>query len=362
MLSLAATQTKWTTLQIVLPIVSATAALLLAALAFWCWRRSKTRPKRRPYWQDANLQGPRRFFGLFADVSTVRKETVDTLWEIDHARGNGAVPPNGVYDAAEAGHSRTTSLSSLLPMSSHTASTHSDASSSSKSGLSNFLSHFTWSNHSGSLGKAKYKKGVAKAKEYKKVNVKPKKQSADLNLDADPEVGVPSRPASGPITDHGSRAPTLPSVIDIRMGRSETPSDLATVDGENLRRDRRTFGRPRVHYGVVAEEDFESAQFSRPPRSEFTLTTNDLMTPTDTEFPEDRLGNATLRPPSPSMVSVRILLLSFVEECTAEILSTSPGSCGLRRSSNCHAKISETQQKMKCGALLSPSLWSWIRL
>ncbi|TCD67309.1 hypothetical protein EIP91_000279 [Steccherinum ochraceum] len=265
-----ATHKGWSTIQIVLPIISAVAALLVAGLVFYCWRRSKTRPQRQRYWQDARLHGPRRFFGLFPDILRVRKQTVDTQWEIDNAAARGVTfsPPGGANGAPydphdDAAHSRTTSLSSLLPTTSRPPSSLSSRSS---SALSNFLAKFSWSSSSpnSTLSKTKYKKGVAKAPEYRRVNVvADSRPAARFKIDGEVEAGAARGAAFALSTgevgpsgnSEGSRASTLPSVLDIRLpSRKDTASD-------------------------------------------FTLTTNDLNTPTDGAF--SVVQSNDLRPPSP---------------------------------------------------------------
>ena len=334
LLSLATTKKGWSPIQIVLPILTAIIALFAAGVVFLCWRRAKTRPHRRRYWEDANLQGPRRFFGLFPDVLRVRKQTADTHWEIDdprHAERDEAFSPpedesslrgastRGVYDSRgtpeELGHSRTTSLSSLLPTTSRTPSSNTNMSG---SVFSNFLSIFSWSSSSG--GKAKYKKGVAKAPEYKRVNVVIDRANERFKIDGEPDSagglrgnggGAHIGNGNGNRGSHASRATTLPSVLDIRLGPRADGSPDIPIGGEGAGKTK-GFGRSPVMYGTV-EEDYESAAFSRPPRSDFTLTTNDLMTPTGTGYTDSERGHGAgggLRPPSPSVsVSGTLLLM-----------------------------------------------------
>lgn len=239
------------------------------------------------------------------------------MWEIDNPARNAESaysPPaeSTTYHNRpdDLSHSRTTSLSSLLPMSSRTPSS-SDTNTSS-SAFADFLSRLTFT--STGTAKAKYKTGVAKAPEYKRVNVVPDKPSPQFNIDG--SDATPGRNGSflsrmfssprraggqgqGKRQSQSSRATTLPSVLDIRMP-SRAPSDLATTSSEGAAGRggvRGNYGRVPVVYGAV-EQDYDSMEFSHPPRSDFTLTTNDLMTPTDTSFTG---GSRPLRPPSPSI-------------------------------------------------------------
>ncbi|KAH8107622.1 hypothetical protein BXZ70DRAFT_911764 [Cristinia sonorae] len=351
---LSTTETKWTPIQIALPILSAVATLIVAAIVFFLWRRSQKGPKGKPRsLGNAHLQGRRWFFGLFRHASPVRRRTLDTTWEIDESSqhshpftplADSTASVTGLYDPhslRSQGHSPQGSYSydptaerplvlahsrqgsyeaqghrpsgfghSPQPSYSSSTPTLSQLSFKTTSGLSNLLRKLTWSRSS-----HKYRKGITKSPEYKRVNVIPDTSSSRFRIDGEVFSGPEEASGSGgsgegmgatrsggsgrqymdPYADlergsHLSKAPTLPSVLDIRYpppmsAGEEISSVLATASGES----------PGVGGGT--------ASALGQPRSDFSLTTNDLMTPTTTDFSKATYGSSAFRAPSPSILA-----------------------------------------------------------
>ncbi|KAI0798638.1 hypothetical protein BC629DRAFT_237044 [Irpex lacteus] len=168
---------KWTTVQIVVPIiVGLTVAVIATVFFFWYRRRNRgsssryAKPSRKEgkAWQDSHLRGQRRWFGLLPDRPTVRSRSRRENWSIDEGAvmspedmelsGSRLNAPSrttlnsSYHDRPASGHSRSESATSLL--SSPSAKTNTSW----ISAITNFLP----------TAKA-YQSGVKKEKDYKRV-------------------------------------------------------------------------------------------------------------------------------------------------------------------------------------------------
>ncbi|TCD64356.1 hypothetical protein EIP91_004225 [Steccherinum ochraceum] len=319
----AATQSSWSTIQIAVPIVSAVAALLLAGLGFYCWRRrSRTNSQRsvglKHRWKQ---QGPRRFFGLAPAIPCVSAQRAGTKWEIDgsDAEYGRLKGPEDALDATlyasshtlhPTSHSSTPSTaSSFLPI----ISVHPSPNPLLRppSVLSSFLAKFGGpsSPPGGTLTKSNYKRGVAKAPEYRRVNVVPESQSREgFEIEDEGEETVPEGPVFlGRRLFSGGRgrsglggggksvaAASLPNVGDTRLSTANTANAGGRFEvGESLRM------QPAY---ATAEGRYDSEELLRPPKSDFTVTTSLLVTPVEGAFSLLQGDDQSI---APSFASVR---------------------------------------------------------
>ncbi|KAI0338208.1 hypothetical protein BDW22DRAFT_799321 [Trametopsis cervina] len=282
----------WSPIQIALPIIVGLIVAVVGTVLFLLYRRRKQREtgrysdrygqaKDKP-WRRANLQGPRRMFGLFPDRLKVKhKSTRESAWAIDGMPMGDfgektSSPRNDISDfpsdmlpprapPASRRHSRTESESSLISGSSRK---------SSQSFLSQIASKFS----NLSLSRA-YQSGTTKGRDYKRVRVV--HQPPDSRFDVD---GAPMRPQvrlgqldqsslreeeeEEDAEEQKDRQDSFPSVLDIRRQPSPIDSRHATRDDSGP-----------LTLGSTTRGT------RRPPESEFSLGTTDLMTPTVTDSP-----------------------------------------------------------------------------
>ncbi|KAI0075842.1 hypothetical protein K474DRAFT_1329307 [Panus rudis PR-1116 ss-1] len=295
---------SWPPIAIALPIIVGVCVFLICLGLFLLYRRRVLRPRQeRPTFKDAHRHTPRRFFGLLPGRITVKQATVDTEWEIDRpANPNG---PVGIpyYPAVEPAftHSRDTSVSSLLPEF-HSEHSRRSRGSGARSGTSKSVFHTLTSKISiGSLGRSWYTSGVGKGPEYQRVTVKPKRADSKFKIDGPDSSTTTPRAQTAFQLDSVPRSEyhppsSLPSVIDIRRQDSlSTQSHSSTIQsgsgsgsgsgsssshqshsGRPPRPPVKTMASIAEGEEVNASEEFFSA---RPPPSSFSLSTNDLRTP-----------------------------------------------------------------------------------
>lgn len=265
----------WSPIQIALPIIVGLIVALAALLLFLWYRRrhqgafTGRRRSQKP-WQSANLHAPRRFFGLVPQRFTVRSRgSPGPQWEIDEnvvlgedddpAKAGDSRP--GSRTSAHShphSHSRGASTASLLT-------TGSARSSQPRSILDVLASKLS----SVSLAK-RYQNGAAKGPDYKRVRVASAGAGQPFNIDQDMATPVahtfdapaPPRPRQDSVESAG-----LPSVLDIRA-----PSRAPSAAGSRALRDD-SLPLSEAPTDLLPPSVFRS-------RSEFSLGTTDLMTPT----------------------------------------------------------------------------------
>lgn len=268
---------------------------IVAFIFFLFYRRRLLRRvygNTRPMWTEAHQHTRRRWCGLLPGRVTVRKATVDTLWQIDQPGDTMNVPRSTSRhgDIELFSHSRDASSSSLLPDTYSTHSSKHSYHSSSRSGSgktpSSFF-HTVMSKLSGnSLNRTWYTSGVDKGPEYKKVTVMPQQPRPGFKIDG--TDSTPSRANTfisqvlGPDEDQESHL-SLPSVIDIRSPSRSGSLSAGSHTGSSSAHSApsRKFADTGKQMQSIEEEDERATEYSafRPPRSDFTLTTSDLRTP-----------------------------------------------------------------------------------
>lgn len=273
----------------------------------------------RPMWTETHKHARRRWCGLLPGRVTVRKATVDTLWQIDQPMNTMNVPPSSsrYNDNESFSHSRDTSSSSLLPDTYSTHSSKRSYNSESQTGKtpSSFIRTVMSKLSGNSLNGKWYTSGVDKAPEYKKVTVIPEQPRPGFKIDG--TNSTPSRANTlisqmfEPDEDQQSHF-SLPSVIDIRSpsrsGSLSAGSHTGSSSGHSA--PSKKFSDTGKKMQAIEEEDERATEYSafRPPRSDFTLTTSDLRTP---------ISPATWRTaPSSQAHSVSI----FITLCSCTIL------------------------------------------
>lgn len=280
----------WSPIQIALPVIVGVVVLTIAGVLFYFYRRRKNagtpnpKHRRKKAWQNANLQGPRRFFGLIPDVLTVRpRKTRDAQWEIDdNVRGlpddispsSQAPLTNGQHGRAPSRqdtasmHSRATSVTSLLSTPSYT---------SSGSRSQGFFSSIAHKFSSMSLSK-KYQSGTTKGPDYKRVQVLSSNPDRRFRLDGLVDAmspATPTHPQGEPWTRMAPTPPplqrdsTLPSVLDIRgVGAGSPPSTAARRTATTL---------PSDLFDLESSAGFPASPMVA--ESDYSLMTSDLLTP-----------------------------------------------------------------------------------
>lgn len=275
----AAESDKWSTIQIITPIIVGLGVAALAAVLFFLYRRRRRtgsffgKGSTQKAWESAHLHGPRRFFGLIPDRFAVQpRARKETAWEIDSndaaqvlyapadvgARGSPTSFQEGHQrvESRASGHSRTESTTSLIT----SGSQHS-----SKSFLTNIAAKFHFSS-----GRA-YQTGTTKGPDYRRVQVIQENPGRRFKIDGS-ETPALNNVFSFPPPPEPTRHDSLPSVIDIRRP--------TTAEGSQRRGQYRfdSFPPPRRFTG---DDDGTRTELTDGPRSDFTLGTTDLMTPVD---------------------------------------------------------------------------------
>ncbi|CAL1705979.1 unnamed protein product [Somion occarium] len=269
----------WTPIQIAAPFISGVSVAAIALFLFLIYRHRTQRPhhsrhSKSPAWKDAHEHSHRRCFGLFPGRVTVRKATVDTLWQIDQP---GKMATNEDIELSQ--HSRDTSVTSLLP------DEQSHRSSSSGNQSSSYFATLVSKISGSSLNRGWYTSGVDKGPEYKKVQVVAEGAKYP-GFKIDGTDSTPSRRSTFlsrifQREDDQQSHLSLPSVIDIRAGpRSNSASNSQSGSSSSHSGPSRKIA-PSTRMESIEEGDERSIFSSpaRPPRSDFTLSTNDLMTP-----------------------------------------------------------------------------------
>ena len=313
------TERDWSPVQVAVPVVVGVGVIVLAIGGFLYYRhnRSRTRPPRRVPYEQANLQPPRRFFGVLPAVKTVKPREVDNKWEIDDGV-EGIEPPTspsplraGTPSHLTQTHSRTTSESPLLPR----ANSHPNFKVTSKSKSSRGPSSATSSssgsrlasiaNKFGSLTsnqQPRYTTGVQKAPEFKRVHVVPKSPSQQFKID---EIEPISPDAPTPLVVLHRVPPkstALPSVLDIREDEDEHGNIRPRGDAERGLLTAR--GIQALQARNQTQESMSDVVFNNPgpaPISDFSLGTSDLVTPSSTRI----RGRPFPSPPVPVLSPVR---------------------------------------------------------
>lgn len=244
----------------------------IAALLFFLYRRVKrkgsllgSRRNQKP-WQSANLHGPRRFFGLFADRSQVQPKTrKETAWEID---GNDTA--QGLYSEVGGDRGSTTSFhtaQSHQPIASHmtghsrTESTTSLITNGSRQSSRSFLGALA-----SKFSSKAYQSGTAKGPGYRRIQVVSANANQQFKID-----GSPARINHFTFPPAPERDDSLSSVLDIRRpSTSHRPSNTGSQED--------SFPPLRRFTG-----DAEG------PASDFSLATSDLVTPISPESGENEI-------------------------------------------------------------------------
>ncbi|EKM54854.1 uncharacterized protein PHACADRAFT_259009 [Phanerochaete carnosa HHB-10118-sp] len=251
----------WDPIQIATPIIVGVVVALLAAILFYFYRRrhrgaSVGRQRKQKPWQNAHLHGPRRFFGLLPEYSTVRsRPSREPQWEIDDNVVLVDELSRTGLGSPESGHSRVESTASLL------SATESRYSTRQRSFFDTLAAKFS----NMSLHK-KYQSGTIKGPDFKRVHVVPRSADAKFNLDGTDLTPPVSQNHVRALSDDDvlERRSTLPSVLDIRAPSTAGPQD-----------------RFALRNGPLPEENYSPTDYT--PRtvfqSEYSLGTTDFMTP-----------------------------------------------------------------------------------
>jgi len=328
----------WSGIQIAAPIIAGVGVAIVAVVLFLWYRHRKrtgggslfSRSRSQKAWQDANLQGPRRFFGLLPDRSTVRSRTRrDTGWAIDD--NTNVMPANGgdspTYnmnfeshsrvESRASGHSRTESRTSLITSSSR------QTSQSFLSQLASRISNF-------SKSKA-YKSGATKAKDYERIRVVPGNPDGRFRVDGS-DVPTPKNDQFMFPIPLSARQESLPSVLDIRRPSTTYSRQATRDDSFPAPLTERYDTRPPAR--MYTEDDTEEARTDsldrHVPRSEFSLGTTDLMTPTSPHTTSESpiAVSPIVRPPSgvspasPLLLGNRFVNLPPLDEHPSTLLPT----------------------------------------
>ncbi|KAL4248760.1 hypothetical protein ABKN59_007161 [Abortiporus biennis] len=314
-LSAALQRQSWSPLQIALPIVLPVVISVVAGVAFLWYRHSrKKNTRRRHAWEDAKLHAPRRCFGLLPGRRKVRHKAPDQKWSIDGIPNSDTLPnlsqeQETLYLHPEpttqgSAHSRSTSAASLLPSNHSSSHTRDNSESNSPfSTLAHKISVFSLSKN--------YTTGVAKDPSYKRVAVHAQPPNAQFRID-ESEANTPRswRKFSLPkVFRSGSKDSSLPSVIDIRK---ESSSGLRVEVGAEHTiplYDEPGPSKPLVPLRLDPNNSTMSdiVTTNPGPRSDYSVTTNDLMTPISTLLRFDRsVGSSDVMTPTTSSLLARI--------------------------------------------------------
>ncbi|KAI0093094.1 hypothetical protein BDY19DRAFT_407423 [Irpex rosettiformis] len=314
-LKAASSDSKWTIVQIVAPIVVGLSVALIACFFFfWYRRRSQRKNNDSRYarssknkgqaWQNPKLRGQRRWFGLLPDRPKVRSQRQrESNWSIDEVPDSmregielqaSRATPDNYHDGPHTGHSRSESSTSLL---------------SSPSGRTNS----SWISAIANLlptGKA-YQPGTMKDRDYRRVHVVHSATPSGFDLEGqpyDPPVAPPpsaytshsetvtrgDASASGPLPEEPQqqrqqRQASLPSFVDIRRQSTDLDSRHASRESTiPTPPTTATLHRPK-HLADINSHNSSGPRSERTvglgAGSEFSLGTSDLMTPSVTDSP-----------------------------------------------------------------------------
>ncbi|PSS05429.1 hypothetical protein PHLCEN_2v3853 [Hermanssonia centrifuga] len=265
----------WSAIQIATPIIVGVGIITLAIAAFLIYRHRKYNhssggKRRQKPWESAHLHGPRRFFGLLPDRFTVRsRPTKEPQWEIDEQAlqdtdlepspsSQGAASNNQSRPDMHSMHLRTTSTTSLISNMSHGTANRS------RSIFSALTSKFNV------FSPRDYSSGTTKGPDYKRVQVRSEHPDRRFKIDGGeltPRESAFSFPPPPPSPPPPERRDTLPSVLDIRR-----PS---TAGGSRAGGQARNGSLPTTYY-----DDRTDLTSPIAPKSDYSLRTTDLQTPT----------------------------------------------------------------------------------